>query len=116
MAKDPDLNPALNTKCNIYYIALSTFTEEKAPKPLEYTVHGFQGASSSPVFSPDGKKAVFLSLLHPGYESDKSQIFLIDDIKKDTVKTLLVKGRESIWDRSPQVCLVERTEEAYMLR
>jgi hypothetical protein len=104
VSKDPKVNPALNTKCNVYYIELDSFTEESAPKPFEYTIHGFRGASTSPVFSPDGKKAVFLSLSTPGYESDKAQIFLVEDLKKDSIKRLFDQKKEGSLDKSPQVC------------
>jgi Tol biopolymer transport system component len=88
----------------VYYIELSSFTEESAPKPFEYTIPGFKGASTSPVFSPDGKKAVFLSLSTAGYESDKSQIFLVEDLKKNSVKRLFDQKKEGSLDKSPQVC------------
>ncbi|CAD0085932.1 unnamed protein product [Aureobasidium mustum] len=102
VSKDPKTNPALSTKCNVYYIELRSFTEEPAPKPFEYTIQDFKGASSSPVFSPDGKKAVFLSLYTAGYESDKSQIFLIEDLKKNSVQRLFDQKKEGSLDKSPQ--------------
>lgn len=104
MSKDPKLNPALNTKCNVYYVALSSFTEDAAPKPVSYTIEHFYGASTSPVFSPDGKSAAFLSMLTAGYEADKSQIFLIPNLTKSKVVQLLQSGDgKQSWDRSPQV-------------
>ncbi|THW85630.1 alpha/beta-hydrolase [Aureobasidium pullulans] len=102
VSKDPKANPALSTKCNVYYIELSSFTEDPAPKPFEYTTKGFKGASASPVFLPDAKKAVFLSLSGAGYESDKSQIFLVEDLKKDSVKRLFNQKTEGSLDKSPQ--------------
>jgi len=104
VSKDPEANPALNTKCNVYYVELDSFTEKSAPKPFEYTIPGFKGASTSPVFSPDSKKAVFLSLSTAGYESDKSQIFLIENLKKDSVKRVFDQKKEGSLDKSPQVC------------
>ncbi|KAI5272283.1 alpha/beta-hydrolase [Aureobasidium subglaciale] len=102
VSKDPKINPALSTKCNVYYVELSSFTEDPAPKPFEYTVPDFKGASTSPVFYPGGKKAVFLSLSTAGYESDKSQIFLIEVLKKDAVKRLFNQKTEGSLDKSPQ--------------
>ncbi|KAH0363173.1 alpha/beta-hydrolase, partial [Aureobasidium melanogenum] len=102
VSKDPKTNPALSTKCNIYYVELRSFSEDPAPKPFEYTIQDFKGASSSPVFSPDGKKAVFLSMYTAGYESDKSQIFLIEDLKKDSVQRLFSQTKEGSLDKSPQ--------------
>ncbi|KAG9950620.1 alpha/beta-hydrolase, partial [Aureobasidium melanogenum] len=102
VSKDPKTNPALSTKCNVYYVELQSFTEDPAPKPFEYTIQDFKGASSSPIFSPDGKKAVFLSMYTAGYESDKSQIFLIEDLKKDSVQRLFGQTKEGSLDKSPQ--------------
>ncbi|KAI4731738.1 alpha/beta-hydrolase [Aureobasidium sp. EXF-10728] len=102
VSKDPKASPALSTKCNVYYVELHTFAEDPAPKPFEYKIHDFKGASTSPVFSPDGKKVVFLSLSTAGYESDKSQIFLIEDLKKNSVKRIFDQTKEGNLDRSPQ--------------
>lgn len=104
ISRDPVLNPGLSVKCNVYYVELSTFVEEPAPKPFQYTVPGFEGASTSPVFSPDGQAAVFLSAKTAGYESDKTQIFLIEDLKNDNVMRFCNQSEEGSWDRSPQVC------------
>lgn len=100
VAKDPELNPALNTKCNVYYLN----PLDKGSKIISYDLGDFCGASSSPVFSPDGKSAAFLGMRTNGYESDKNHIFLIPDVKKNQVVRLLKgDGKEGAWDRSPQV-------------
>lgn len=104
MSKDPALNPALHVKCNAYFVGLSSFEESEAPKPLQYELSDFQGASTSPVFSPDGKSAAVLSMATDGYEADKNQIFAIADIKKSSSVKLLNDGKAGPWDRSPQVC------------
>jgi hypothetical protein len=103
VAKDPTLDPALHVKCNVYYVELSSFTENPAPKPFEYTVKDFKGYSTSPVFYPNGKKIAFLSSSRSGYESDKAQIFLVEDLKKDSVKRLFDQSEEGSLDKSPQV-------------
>lgn len=107
-SKDPKLNPALNVKCNVYYIPLSSFTESNVPKPVSYEISHFKGASTSPVFSPDGKKAAFISSVTGGYESDKGQIFLIPDLNKNSAIRLLEGGNDKgAWDRSAQVSICE---------
>lgn len=104
MAKDPQLNPALNSKCNLYLIRLSSFDGDETPKPYEYHLPGFHGASASPVFSPDGQKAAFLSMKTGGYESDKNQIFVIPEVRKNHVVHMMSnKDGSGTWDRSPQV-------------
>lgn len=94
----------MSVKCNAYSIALSTFEEGQAPKPREYQLPNFRGASTSPVFSPDGKKAAFLSMKTAGYEADKNQIFLVPDVAKNHVVHMLSNNEGTgSWDRSPQV-------------
>lgn len=102
VAKDPDLNPATNTKCNVYLL-LSDFTESTASKPQRIAAEGFDGAKSSPVFSSDGKKAAFLSMRQNGYEADKNQIVVVTDLRKlDQVTHLLPSpDGHGKWDRSP---------------
>lgn len=106
VAKDPELNPALNVRCITYYIPLSKFTEKEAPKPVSYEVPHFKGTSTSPVFSPDAKSFAFLSALKGGYESEKTQIFMVPDLEHGrSVRFLEGDDREGAWDRSPQVNL-----------
>ena len=66
VAKDPDLDPALNTKCNIYIVRV----EDSGPSPTleRIVVPGYEGASTGPVISSDGSKAAFLSMNFNGYE------------------------------------------------
>lgn len=105
VSKDPAFNPALNTKSNAYFIALSSFLEEEPAKPFQYKIPGFEGASSAPAFHPDGTTAAFLSMKRPGYEADKNQIIVIPDVNNDyTVRCLGGEMDECTWDRSHQVC------------
>ncbi|OMJ16062.1 Dipeptidyl-peptidase 5 [Smittium culicis] len=55
----------------------------------------FKGASSSPVYSPDGSKIAWLQMATRGYESDQNQVILYD------IKTATQKRVISSWDRSP---------------
>jgi len=64
-AKDPELNPATHTKTNVYLIQSSSFWDlsvSATSKPEKIEIYGFDGASTSPVFSPCGKKFAFLSM------------------------------------------------------
>ena len=103
VAKDPELNPALNTKCNFYFVPIDISTEGPAySEPKKYEKNGIEGASSSPALSPDGTSAAFLQMKENGYESDKNRILLVDLTTTSTPVELLqsddVKG---LWDRSP---------------
>ncbi|KAL8698551.1 MAG: hypothetical protein Q9201_006503 [Fulgogasparrea decipioides] len=109
VAKDPDLNPAFNTKCNFYYVPISDFSEPPTTKHEKLEVRDLQGAASSPVFSPDGKSATFLQMKQNGYESDRNHIVHIPNIagtgKSGDLSTgaqvLGLEGEGTEWDRSP---------------
>ena len=103
VAKDPELNPALNTKCNFYFVPIDISAEGPAySEPRRYEKNGIEGASSSPALSPDGTSAAFLQMKENGYESDKNRILLVDLTTTSTPIELLesedVKG---LWDKSP---------------
>ncbi|KAM0799318.1 dipeptidyl aminopeptidase [Usnea florida] len=103
VAKDPGLNPATNTKCNFYYIAIDTSGEEsRYSEPKKYGVDGIEGASSSPVLSPDGNKTAFLQMKENGYESDKNRILLSDLTTSSTaIEILASTDGKGLWDKSP---------------
>jgi dipeptidyl aminopeptidase/acylaminoacyl peptidase len=111
-AKDPDLNPALHTKTNIYLISAASNSfwscdYHKEASLTKVEIYGFEGASTSPVFSPNGKSAAFLSMKTDGYESDKNQIFIIPDIRRPSwvIHALASKDGKGSWDRSPQAII-----------
>ena len=104
VAKDPELDPALNTKCDFYFVPLGTFSvSSHSGKPQKVEVEGLDGACSSPVFSPDGRGAAFLKMKRNGYESDKNRIVHVPDLSKlsDTIEIMKSSGGEGSWDRSP---------------
>ena len=103
VAKDPRINAATNTKCNFYFIPVSSFSAEVSSKPQIVEVEGLEGAASSPVFSPDGHSAAFLQMKTNGYESDKNRIVLLPDISKLSAATEVLKSNDGqgLWDRSP---------------
>lgn len=107
-SKDPDLNPATHTKTNIYVIAKQGFWHnlfyQDFPKIEKVTIDGFDGASTSPVWSHSGKMIAFLSMKADGYESDKNQPFIIHDYTKPSELTPLFASKDGAgkWDRSPQ--------------
>ncbi len=104
VAKDPTLDPALNTKCNFYFVPLGTFSvSSHSGRPQKVEVEGFEGACSSPTFSPDGRAATFLQMKQNGYESDKNRVFLVPDLSKLSAVTEVLKSNDGkgSWDRSP---------------
>ncbi|KAI9699167.1 MAG: hypothetical protein M1820_007246 [Bogoriella megaspora] len=104
VAKDPLFNPALNTKVNVYLVPLSSFKQLKPSLPMKVTVQKFEGAATSPVFSPDGRSAAFLSMEKNGYEADRNYVFVIPDVENPTASLHWVSQDRSngeFWDRSP---------------
>lgn len=112
VSKDPDLDPALHSRCNVYLISLESFESLSPPKPRQILIPNFQGACGSPVFSKDGKKAAFLSMKIDGYESDQNQIFVLPDVKSQILEAPQPWSASSdddadAWDRSPQaICFM----------
>src|SRR5262249_23133960 len=66
VSKDPHLSPATNTASHVYIVLFndSSFVEKANRGP---------GASSSPVWSPDGLYLAYLEMRVPGYEADRTQ-------------------------------------------
>lgn len=103
VAKNPLLNAATNTQSTVYYLSIPSFLAPPPSSPHKIEIDGLEGASSSPVFSPDGKAAVFLQMKENGYESDKNRIILVPDIDdwSTAFEVLKSKDSEGLWDRSP---------------
>ncbi|KAF2831459.1 dipeptidyl-peptidase-like protein V precursor [Ophiobolus disseminans] len=107
-SKAPGINPATNTKTNIYVVAKTGFWHnlfyEEFPEINKVTIDGFEGASTSPVFSSSGKMIAFLSMKTGGYESDKNQLFIVHDYNElsDITTVFPTKNGKGRWDRSPQ--------------
>ena len=104
VAKDPDVNPALNTKCNIYLVPISSYTQLGIPTPIKVFSKSFDGAATCPVFSHDGRCAAFLAMEKNGYEADRNQLFLIRDVNQPAAALHWAsqdRGDGKFWDRSP---------------
>lgn len=104
VSKDPDLNPALWTKTDLYYVPLKTFTEPKAPFPQIVKTGELQGYAGVPVFSHDGTKVVFKRMRNKQYESDKWRLLLIPDIKdlSNVQEFYKTDDGEGGWDLRPE--------------
>ena len=103
VAKDPAVNPATNTKCDLYYVPIADFSASPRDLPQRAATDGLEGAASSPVFSPQGRGAVFLKMKQNGYESDKNRVILVPDLSKLTATTEVMSSEDGkgLWDRSP---------------
>jgi dipeptidyl aminopeptidase/acylaminoacyl peptidase len=108
VAKDPKLDPSTHTKQNIYYFPWN----QASSQMIAPTAPGIWGATSNPKFAHNGKTLAFLGMERDGYESDKNQVFVIEDVTKS--QDVLCMFRETnenglydtasskgTWDRSP---------------
>lgn len=107
VTKDPELNPALNTKGNVYIANISSWTGGKETKITQVYWDALQGACSSPVFSPDGESIAFLGMKTNGYEADKNEIFILKNLRTQALEDGKSVKCERVaitqeWDRSPQ--------------
>lgn len=98
-SKSPDLSPANNTQTLIYLVPADGSSKPSAiniPDKKDAAGNALpQGASSSPIFSPDGKYLAYLQMYKNGYESDQNKIFLYEVSSRNI--TPLLKD----WDNSP---------------
>lgn len=104
VAKDLDLNPALWTKTDLYYIPLKTFREKEPPFPKIVNTGDLQGYAGAPVFSRDGTKVAFKRMRNRQYESDKPRLLLIPDIKDlgNVQEFYKTDDGEGGWDLQPE--------------
>ena len=106
VAKEPKYTKrsAFNTKSNVYLIPFASAGEFAKENPLQISVPNFSGASTSPVFSPDGQQIAFLSMKENGYEADKNHVFVIPNVNRPFWVVHCMPGvqGEGCWDRSPE--------------
>jgi dipeptidyl aminopeptidase/acylaminoacyl peptidase len=98
VAKDPNLDPSTHTKQNLYIL------DWHSEKLRETKTLKFDGATSHPTFSPDGRSLAFLAMIEDGYEADKNQLMVISDIMSsnfDVVPYFATADNKGSWDRSP---------------
>ncbi|ETN42644.1 uncharacterized protein HMPREF1541_01801 [Cyphellophora europaea CBS 101466] len=108
VAKDPDVDPATHTKCNLYFIPKEDLMDMSNPEPIRFDVPGLEGAASSPVFSPDGSNIAFLKMKTDGYESDRNRIVLVHDFANADFRcseAMAPSDPEKAWDRSPSAVM-----------
>ena len=104
-ARDPDYNPGITTRSNIFYLRLSTFTESPSPKICKIVVQDYEGFASHPAFSPDGNSAAFLHAKEADSLYDWNRIFVVERLDRNdaTVECALLetKVNKGHWGLSP---------------
>lgn len=81
---------ATSTNTDLYYYELAT------GNTINWTAN-MNGYDTNPVFSPDGKRVAWTSMVHDGYESDKNDLYVMELGKRgkmDVLKLNLTGG----WD------------------
>lgn len=118
VAKDPSLNPATNTKSNLYFLWLRSFSSPPLSKLQKIEVEGLEGASTGPVFSPNGVGVAFLQMKKNGYESDKNRIVYVLDIRQPSISFEVLKSNDGkgLWDRSPTALTWSQDGKSFYLQ
>ncbi|KAI0009742.1 dipeptidyl peptidase [Xylariaceae sp. FL0662B] len=104
VSKDPQLNPALWTKTDLYYVPLKSFAERKPPLPQVVKTGRLQGYTGTPVFSHDGTKVAFKRMRDRQYESDKWRLMLLPDVSdlSNVQEFYKTEDGEGGWDLRPE--------------
>ena len=118
VAKDPELNPATHTRCNLYYVERKDPMDVSVAPIASIPIMGIDGAATSPVFSPDGRSIALLKMVADGYESDKNRIILVHGLpgntsserfnsaaQYQTTELLSTSDGKGGWDRSPSAVM-----------
>jgi pre-mRNA-splicing helicase BRR2 len=107
VAKDPKVCPATHTKCDLYFLPKEDLMEMSNVDPIKIEVPGFEGAASSPVFSPDGLNIAYLKMKTDGYESDKNRIVLVHNFTTQLhcSELMATDDGHGAWDRSPSAVM-----------
>jgi dipeptidyl aminopeptidase/acylaminoacyl peptidase len=97
-SKAPELPRANNTASYIYLVPHDGSKEAVAINGPDSpgTPQDIKGDSSSPVFSPDGRRIAYLQMKDVAYESDRRTLYVYTIDSKETIPTLAKD-----WDRSP---------------
>lgn len=103
VAKDTSLNPATNTKSNLYFLWLRSFSSPPLSKLQKIEFEDLEGASTGPVFSPNGVGVAFLQMKKNGYESDRNRLVYVLDVRQPSISIELLKSNDGkgLWNRSP---------------
>lgn len=110
VAKDPDLDPAIHTKTDLYFIDCNNFVLPglNHNRPIRIETPGLEGYSQAPVFSHSGRMVAFTRMRSNQYESDKPRIMIarkklnsntFDAAAEELFKT---EDGEGAWDCRPE--------------
>lgn len=90
-ARDPGVSAAWHTRQNVFLAPL-----DGSSRPIELT-SGKHGATSSPRFSHDGQRVVWLQMEIDGFESDRRRIYIYENDRSQQLHA----EQNAFWDLSP---------------
>ncbi|KAI5308425.1 hypothetical protein KEM55_005751, partial [Ascosphaera atra] len=105
ISKDPALNDAMHTKCNLYYVQLESWTSTTPLQASCLDLGALRGALTSPVLSPKNNALALLAMQEDGYESDKNRIVIVPNLfntaNPEPVEVFATADGKGAWNRSP---------------
>jgi pre-mRNA-splicing helicase BRR2 len=119
VAKDPDLNPATHTKCNVYFVPKEDLMDMSVTEPRKLETPGLDGAATCPIFSPDGESIACLKMVKDGYESDQNRIVMFHQFSTKNVyfeKLLSTSNGHGSWDRSPSAIMFSNDSKSLLIQ
>lgn len=105
IARNLSISAADPVRTDLYYISLKDFSDQSPSKPQLLDIPGFEGSSSNPVFSPNGRSIAFFKKEDPHDESvRKKRLIVINDLHKPMPSSGNLPQRASRegWHLSPQ--------------
>lgn len=120
LAMDESNGSAQPANVNVYYIPLKTFTEMSKPRPQIIKVKGFEGWSSSPVFSPSGDSVAFLKKRDLADPNDRNRVIVVNNMRDFrahmAIDNMPTQQSEKGWHLSPyNVAWSDNGEELYVV-
>ncbi|OJD21025.1 hypothetical protein ACJ73_07638 [Blastomyces percursus] len=82
VAKDPNLNQALHTRCVVFICNMDagSWTQAVPISAKSLSLNRLKGAITSPVISPKSNTLAILAMREDGYESDKNRIIIVPGV------------------------------------
>lgn len=104
VARDSSIGAANPLKTDLYYIPVKDFSSASPPKPQILDIPGFEGSSTHPVFSPNGKSIAFLKKQARRDGNDRNRLIVVNDLDKPMPVTghMPQKSSREGWHLSPQ--------------
>ena len=104
VARDPSIGAADPLRTDLYYIPLKNYSSASPPRPQKLGIPGFNGSSSHPVFSPNGKSIAFLKKQARKELNDRNRLLVVNDLDKPMPATgdMPQNSSREAWHLSPQ--------------